>query len=58
MLTATVSHEMKTPLNAIIGLLSMLEKYIADEEGKRLLKVVHISSQILLYLVNDMIDMV
>jgi signal transduction histidine kinase len=28
MLTATVSHEMRTPINVIIGLLNSLEHYI------------------------------
>jgi signal transduction histidine kinase len=56
MLTATVSHEMRTPLNAIIGLLSTLEHFVPSNEGKRLLKVINSSAQILLYLVNDMLD--
>ena len=36
MLTATVSHEMRTPLNIIITLLSNLSYFINDERGKRM----------------------
>ena len=31
MLTATVSHDMKTPLNAILGLLNTLDVFIHDD---------------------------
>lgn len=57
MLTATVSHDMKTPLNAIFGLSNILEQYITDDNGKKFLKIIKNSSQILYLLVNDMLDL-
>jgi len=33
MLTATVSHEMRTPLNIIISLISNFEKFVPDPRG-------------------------
>lgn len=57
MLTATVSHEMRTPLNAIISLLYSLEMHIGSQpQGKKLLSIIQNSSKILLFLVNDMLD--
>lgn len=58
MLTATVSHEMRTPLNAIIALLCSLEKHISpnDANGRKLLSIIQNSSKILMSLVNDMLD--
>lgn len=56
MITATVSHDMRTPINAITGLLNNLEFFIKDNEGKRLTKVIKNSSKILLFLVNDILD--
>jgi signal transduction histidine kinase len=57
MLTATVSHDMRTPLNAILGLLMSLEYFISSVEGKRLLTIINNSALILLSLVNDMLDL-
>lgn len=37
MLTAAVSHDMRTPLNAMTGLLESLRTFITDERGLRLL---------------------
>ncbi len=56
MLTATVSHDMRTPLNAIIGLLNNMVFYVNDERGKKFLDIISFSSKILLFLVNDMLD--
>lgn len=39
MLTATVSHEMKTPLNSMINLIYELDHY-TSVEGKRFLRIV------------------
>lgn len=39
MLTATVSHDMRTPLNSIIGLLSHVDMFKSDE-GKRFLNII------------------
>jgi signal transduction histidine kinase len=56
MITATVSHDMRTPINAITGLISNLESFIVEERGKSLLKIINSSSKILLFLVNDLLD--
>ena len=55
MLTATVSHDMRTPLNAITGLSQNLEYFVSDS-GQKLLAIIQNSSKILLFLVNDLLD--
>eukprot|EP00347_Sterkiella_histriomuscorum_P016020 403354801 len=56
MLTATVSHDMRTPLNAIQGLLKNLELFINDPRGKKFLQIIQNSSSFLTFLVNDLLD--
>ena len=56
MITATVSHDMRTPINAITGLMLALETYIYDQRGKYLLEIMSNSAKSLLYLVNDLLD--
>lgn len=56
MLTATVSHDMRTPLNAIIGISHSLHNFIQGEAPTKLLKIVNNSSKILMFLVNDLLD--
>lgn len=57
MLTATVSHDMRTPLNAIIGIGKSLESQLNTETGKKFLRIVMNSAKLLNFLVNDMIDL-
>ncbi len=57
MLTATVSHEMKTPLNSIINLVSELDNF-TSREGKKFLTIVKNQTKFMLSLINDMIDYV
>jgi two-component system, sensor histidine kinase len=57
MLTATISHDMRTPLNAIIGMGRNLEKYLQHEMGKRFHRVIINSAALLLFLVNDLLDL-
>ena len=56
MLTATVSHDMRTPLNSMIGLLNAIDVYVTEEKGKKFLEIIKSSSKILLFLVNDLLD--
>ena len=57
MLTATISHDMRTPLNAIIGMTRSLTPSVHDPSGHKFLKIIMNSSQILLFLVNDLLDL-
>lgn len=57
MLTATVSHDMRTPLNAILGIGRSLERQVPSELGKKFLRIVMNSAKLLNFLVNDMIDL-
>jgi signal transduction histidine kinase len=57
MLTATVSHDMRTPLNSILGLGKNLEQHITTTRGLRFLGVMMNSAKLLHFLVNDLIDL-
>jgi len=55
---STVSHDIRTPLNAIIGFSEMLQMGIDNpEEKKKALDSIIISGQTLLELVNDVLDL-
>lgn len=59
MFVASMSHELRTPLNSIIGFTGVLLQGLVgelNEEQKKQLKMVKSSSQHLLALVNDVID--
>ena len=58
MITATVSHEMRTPINAIMTQLDSLDQLLAgsNKAAQKMTRIIKNSSQLLLYLVNDMLD--
>jgi signal transduction histidine kinase/FixJ family two-component response regulator len=56
MFVATVSHEMRTPINAIYGLTEQLLQKTNEKEVVTDLKVVHKSAEHLITLVNDTLD--
>ena len=54
---SVMSHEIRTPLNAIIGTISLFKfQEGLDEAKKELLRVMGISSENLLSLINDVLD--
>ena len=55
--TATVSHEMRTPLNSILSLLKIVITYIKDDRIKNQLSIAYSSAEMLRYQVNDMLDL-
>jgi signal transduction histidine kinase len=57
MITATVSHEMRTPLNSIISMITVIEPFINNEKATKNLSIVGSSAKMMLYLVNDMLDL-
>lgn len=54
---ANMSHELRTPLNAIIGFSSILTRILTDEKHKDFSNKIHTSSQSLLKLINDILDL-
>ena len=54
---ANVSHEMRTPLNALIGMAGLLGETRLDELQRRHLEVMQRAGQTLLELINDLLDL-
>ena len=53
-----MSHDIRTPMNAILGFTDMLEKYRQDEKGyRRCVENIRISGQYLLNLINNVLDL-
>ena len=51
-----MSHEIRTPLNGIVGACSLLAATPITKDQKMLFDVVHSSSELLVQLVNDVLD--
>jgi hypothetical protein len=55
-LLSRVSHEMRTPLNGIMGMSNMLRPYLASEEGKKLNRIIQNCGYALLSVINDLLE--
>ncbi|MBR6020807.1 MAG: hypothetical protein IK066_00140, partial [Kiritimatiellae bacterium] len=55
---STVSHDIRTPLNAIVGFSELLERGVPDPgERARYVSSIHASGKLLARLVNDVLDL-
>ena len=54
---ATLSHELKTPINGILGLLDIIKSQILDENCKQYIEHCKNCSKLLLYLINSLLDL-
>ncbi|MEL6589416.1 MAG: ATP-binding protein [Bacteroidota bacterium] len=52
---ANISHELRTPMNGLIGMTSLLEDTPLDDEQKEFVDVIQQSSESLLSLINDIL---
>jgi CheY-like chemotaxis protein/signal transduction histidine kinase len=53
---ARMSYEIRTPLNGIIGMTDILNKYKLSDEVKELIAILRRSTEVLLNIINDILD--
>jgi signal transduction histidine kinase/CheY-like chemotaxis protein len=53
---ATMSHEVRTPLNGILGIVSLLKDTPLDAKQRDFIETVHYSGETLLTILNDILD--
>lgn len=54
---AKMSHEMRTPLNGVLGVAEVLERLVTDPDQRRMVTIMHESGSLLLSIINDLLDM-
>lgn len=54
---ANMSHEIRTPMNAILGFTNLLQRKNLDEESKKYVQTIQKSSENLLTIINDILDL-
>ena len=54
---SAMSHDIRTPLNGIVGVTDLLEAEISTSEGREFLSIIQECSDSLLNLVNDILDL-
>ena len=53
---STMSHELRTPMNAILGFTYIFDRSNLSDDQKQQLEKIRISSESLLYIINDVLD--
>ncbi len=54
---ARMSHEIRSPMNSILGFSELLDGLITDKQQRRYLKSIRTSGDTLLFLINDILDL-